>query len=176
MIYDTVQAFYTFGYFVSPLIMVRVNRRPQFITNLSASCLSLLSLAMFSFIGDSPSFLEFIPILSLFVMAFSYGFGVGPVGFNLVSEIFPQELRSLGCSLSLASRPLFAFLDVKMISPLVNWLGLGGAYLLHSGLVLIGIVFAWICLPETRNKTFSELENLFQTKHVERGTKKDNTH
>ena len=39
-----------------------------------------------------------------------------------------------------------------------------GIFLLHSTALLIGAVFALIALPETRNKSISELEAIFVKK------------
>ena len=145
--------------------MARLNYRPLFIGSLIIIAVCLLCLGCITVMFDDLSSSYIWPALAvscLFLQAIFYGIGIGPVGFVLATQIFPHQLRSLGCSLAIASKWAFVFLDVKMYHPFVNYLGLGGVFLIHFGILVLGVVFSMACLPETRNKTYTELENLFK--------------
>merc|ERR1711874_568433 len=121
--------------------------------------LCLFILGSLTYIGDLSPSLAYLAIITLFIFGFSYGAGVGPVAFNVAQEIFPMEARSFGCSLSQAIRYGLVFVDIQQYSIMGNIIGLGGVYFLHAGIMVMGIVFACLYFPETRNKSFTEMEN-----------------
>ena len=145
----------------SPWIMKTIDRRPQYFTAVSIVAFCLFSLGLLTYVESSSSIIMFIPIPFLLMFAFSYGIGVGPVSYCVPSELFPQEMKTLGCSLAYASRYLMVGMDLKLYSILLNLVGMGGVYILHAGIMVLGILFFFYFLPETRNKSFTELEKLF---------------
>ena len=51
----------------------------------------------------------------------------------------------------------------RMLSPTDwNWAGMTGFF--YVGLTALLITFMWFCLPETRNRTFAELDVLFENR------------
>ena len=62
-------------------------------------------------------------------------------------------------------------LPLKAFPYLTQLVGMEGIFLLHCTALLLGAVFALIALPETRNKSISELEAIFvkkeETSHCE---------
>ena len=42
------------------------------------------------------------------------------------------------------------------------WIGTGGVYFVHVGVMALGILFAGTYFPETRNKSLTELENMYK--------------
>ena len=67
--------------------------------------------------------------------------------------------------------PISSCHPLKAFPYLTQLVGMEGIFLLHCTALLIGAVFALIALPETRNKSISELEAIFvkkeETSHCE---------
>ena len=53
------------------------------------------------------------------------------------------------------------FLNLVMFPLLRSCLGMGGVYLVHAAATLAGVVFAYFLMPETRNKSLTQLEMIF---------------
>ena len=148
-------------------LLPEMNRRPQFI-------LGALSLALHMFLigantllqlSSSVPHLHYLPVILLVSYAFNYGLGIGTIPFTLTGEVFPQDLRTYGCAITTASRYVMQFIQLKFFFFSVSSIGLGGTYCIQASLALLGSGFAFFLLPETRQKTFSELERLFDSKN-----------
>ena len=59
---------------------------------------------------------------------------------------------------------IFTSSPLQAFPYLTSLVGMEGIFLLHSTFLLIGAVFALVALPETRNKSFTELEMIFVKK------------
>ena len=54
-----------------------------------------------------------VSILGTVLAGFSYGTGVGSVPLVLMSEMFPQKIKSWGLAFSLSTRSILMFLNIK---------------------------------------------------------------
>merc|ERR1719370_2173387 len=153
------QATITVGYILSPLVMRRVNTRPQFVAALLASAAAQAGMAASLILSFSS-----ISLPCLIVAGLCYGLGVGPVPFVAMSSLFPQSYKTLGMGAGQVTRALVVMAQLKAFPHLTSLVGMEGIFLLHSTFLLIGAVFALVALPETRNKSFTELEMIFVKK------------
>eukprot|EP00088_Acartia_fossae_P060781 TRINITY_DN7286_c0_g1_i8.p1 TRINITY_DN7286_c0_g1~~TRINITY_DN7286_c0_g1_i8.p1 ORF type:complete len:513 (+),score=26.55 TRINITY_DN7286_c0_g1_i8:35-1573(+) len=157
------QAAISLGYLVSPYIMSRINRRPQFITSAMMMGLGMLVLGAENFI-PCQSIRDYIPYICLLVTGLSYGLGVGPVPFVLMSEMFGVKYKSEGMAMAIAARCLMAFTQLKVFADVEDLIGISGIFLCHSLINMIAAIFVFCVLPETRNKSLSELEQIWRPK------------
>ena len=100
------QTTFTFGMLFAPLIMSRVNRRPQFATGCLALALIMILLGLdeyFQLSAENPS-LSYLPVCLLLSFGLAFGLGVGAIPFTLSGELFPHQMRSFGCGTALAFR------------------------------------------------------------------------
>ena len=145
-------------------ILPELNRRTQFIFGALSLSLHMFLLGVDSFLQLSSSIpsLNYLPIILLISFGFNFGIGIGTIPFTLNGEIFPQHLRTYGCAISTASRYVMQFIQLKLFFLTVSSCGMSGTYWVQSCVALLGSVFAFCFLPETRNKTFTELEQIFE--------------
>ena len=100
------QTTFTVGMVFAPLIMSRVNRRPQFATGCLALALIMILLGIddyFELSATNPS-LSYLPVFLLLIFGLAFGLGVGAIPFTLSGELFPHQMRSYGCGTALAFR------------------------------------------------------------------------
>jgi len=154
------QAAITLGMVLSPLITSRVNRRPHFILGSLAVALFMILLGLDNLLQFS-SRLNHLPLILVLGFGFIYGLGVCTVPYTLTGELFPQQTRAWGCGLSLASRFLAQFVQLKVFLHLVETVGIPGFYWSCAVAALLGGAIAMLLLPETRGKTFAQLEVIF---------------
>lgn len=108
-----------------------------------------------------------LPFLLLFMASFSISWG--PVVWVLLSEIFPNRVRSLALSLAVFVQWIANFV-VSQTFPLLTgdkWLQqtFHGAFpfLLFAVLCLLALLFVGKYVPETRNKTLEQMDELWDT-------------
>ncbi len=94
--------------------------------------------------------------LGIFIAAFAVS--LGPLPYVLMSEIFPLSMRGAGMSLASVSNWGFNFLVVFSFPILLQGIGLGGTFMIFAGMCVIGLVFAWRLVPETRGISLEHIE------------------
>jgi SP family arabinose:H+ symporter-like MFS transporter len=98
-------------------------------------------------------------LVFIFVMLYIavYAFTLAPVTWVLLSEIFPNYIRSKALSLSSFILWLATFL-VVFISPFLLKLSPVINFIIFGVFNIIGFFFVWRWVPETKGKTLEELE------------------
>ena len=152
----------TLGYLLSPLIMLTMNRKPQLV---ASSLVMAIGLALVGIRNLLPAQLQATaPLFGVIITGFCYGTGVGSVPFALITEIFPQRMKSTGLALGLSERAVFIFCILKAFPSLRSVAGLNNIFYLHSSLLVVSIVFTLVFVPETRDKSVRQLESIFKKK------------
>ena len=101
----------TLGFMVSPLLQSRLDSKYINIIFLGSMSASMLGLGL-SFLY--PSLGSYLSIPCLVGAGASYGLGVGPVPYILMSSLFTQNNKSVGVAISQTSRALTAFTQIKV--------------------------------------------------------------
>ncbi len=104
-------------------------------------------------------------LVFFFVMGYiaTFAFTLGPVVWVLLSEIYPNYIREKALSLSSCMLWTATFVVVLVspylldLSPMIN-------FLLFAVLNVVGFVFVWIYLPETKGRTLEEMEGIWKKK------------
>ncbi|XP_065556927.1 facilitated trehalose transporter Tret1-like isoform X2 [Artemia franciscana] len=102
--------------------------------------------------------ITWLPVASLFVYYGAYSLGYYEVPFILLGETFPVRYRDVMGSIGYFANSLFVFLSVKTYADLKHRVGYYGAYWFYAAVLLCGIIFVWIFMPETKGKTLEEIE------------------
>merc|ERR1719193_1243326 len=102
--------------------------------------------------------------LGCFGVNFSYGFGYGAVAYSLPGEILLPEDKTIGLGIAQALRMVITsifFLAYPYGEALV---GSYGMFVVHMVVVIFTAIFVLRFLPETRNKSITEMKEFFQKK------------
>ncbi len=99
------------------------------------------------------------PMLVLVLAAIAcYAMSLAPATWVVIAEIFPNRIRSSAMSITVTVLWSACFL-LTYTFPLFNAaLGAAGTFLVYAAICLIGSVFLYFRLPETRGKTLEEIE------------------
>ena len=107
-----------------------------------------------------------LPFLLLFMASFSISWG--PIVWVLLSEIFPNKIRSLALAISVFIQWVANFVVTQFFPSLVEnqWLktNFNGAFpfYLFSIVCLISLLFVWKNVPETKNKSLEQMDTLWE--------------
>lgn len=99
--------------------------------------------------------------LALFVMGFAPG--LGPMPWTINSEIYPMWARSTGTSLATATNWVFNLIVSLTFLSLLESIGKYGTFWLYFGVCFIGMLFMCFMLPETKNKSLEQVQELFMS-------------
>lgn len=88
----------------------------------------------------------------------SFAISIGPVMWVMFSELFPLRVRGIAISFAGFINSGISFL-VQLVFPweLANF-GNSITFLLYGLFAILGLLFVWKIVPETKNKTLEELE------------------
>ncbi len=114
-----------------------------------------------------------ISLVGVLIFIGSFAMSMGPVVWVILSEIFPNKIRSIAMSIAVAAQWLANYF-VSQTFPIIvesdaNKLQVDGGvwnnalpYFIFSVFIIIIIVFVWKFIPETKGKTLEEMETLFE--------------
>ncbi|WVQ78292.1 hypothetical protein IAT38_000377 [Cryptococcus sp. DSM 104549] len=101
------------------------------------------------------------------VYNFAYQGGIGPLGYVIFAEVGSAKLRSKTVGIGICVNSLGSLLANIAIPYLVNpdEANLAGKVgFVFAGLSLLGIIWTWLYIPETKNRTVDELDALFEAR------------
>src|SRR5271170_7265614 len=136
------------------LIVDRVGRRPMMLFGCIGIGLShLLSAMAYHARWHSSAIL----VLTLSAIA-CYALTLAPVTWVLISEIFPNRVRSQAVSIAVSALWIASF-ALTYTFPLINHaLGSSGTFLGYGAICMLGAAFVLSFVPETKEKTLEEIE------------------
>jgi SP family sugar:H+ symporter-like MFS transporter len=92
---------------------------------------------------------------NLYIVAFAMSWG--PVMWVLLGEMFPNRMRGAALAVSGATNWVVNFAVTVTFLPLLNALGLAGAYALYAVAAVVSLPFVWALVRETRGKTLEQM-------------------
>ena len=92
---------------------------------------------------------------NLYIVAFAMSWG--PVMWVLLGEMFPNQMRGAALAVSGATNWVANFGVTVTFLPLMNAVGLSGAYALYSFAAALSLPFVWRLVHETRGKTLEQM-------------------
>lgn len=114
-----------------------------------------------------------ISLIGILIFIGSFAMSMGPIVWVLLSEIFPNRIRSMAMSIAVAGQWMANYFVSQSFPMIVesdaNKLQIDGGiwnnslpYFIFSGCIIFIIFFVWKFIPETKGKTLEEMEALFQ--------------
>lgn len=144
---------------VSTLLAMRFldrwGRRPMLLTATGGMAVSL-GILVFAFrAANMPTWVVLGCIIGY--TAF-FAFGMGPVPWVVISEIFPNKIRGRAASVATSVLWSGTLLVTFTFLSLIRALGVSGTFAIYAVLSAISFIFIWSIVPETRGKTLEEIQ------------------
>ena len=136
----------------------RVGRRPLLLTGVAGQVIGLAILgAAFQF-PQLASFKSYVAIGGLSIYVACFAFGLGPIFWLLISEIYPLKVRGAAMSAVTVTNWAMNLIVAVTFLSLVSFIGHSFTFWLY-GLIAIGAwIFFYKFVPETKGKTLEEIE------------------
>ena len=138
----------------------RLGRKPLLYFGLTGIMLSLLALGCaFQFEHVLGANLKWVAVGSLVSYIVCFAFSLGPVGWVLVSEVFPLKIRGLAMSICTVSNFAFNFFVVGSFPILINRLGGAITFWGFAAVSFLCILFVFFFVPETKGISLEQIES-----------------
>lgn len=146
--------------FASALLVDKAGRRVLLLISDSVMAVCLACLGYFFWLKQQgvASF-NFIPLVSLGVYISTFSLGFGPIPGVMMGELFSPDVKGLALGIVCVIASLLEFVVVKMYQNLLNWFNYGFTFWIFAGFCILGTVFVWFLVPETKNKSLQEIQN-----------------
>jgi len=145
--------------FVSILLLDKVGRRKLYMIGISGMIPSLALLgACFYFKEQLGASLPVFAVLSIVCFIIFIAISLAPLGWLLISEIFPLNVRGVGITIGSLSHWGFNAIIAFTFLKLVNSLGVDMTFWLYSLICLGGLFWGYHYIPETKGRSLEEIE------------------
>ncbi|KAL8216568.1 hypothetical protein R6Q57_023405 [Mikania cordata] len=140
---------------VAVLAVDKLGRRPLLIGGVSGIIVALFLMGSFyTYLNSVPA----VAVVALLIYVGCYQISFGPIGWLMISEIFPLRLRGRGLSIAVlvnfGANALVAF----AFSPLQALVGAGILFFIFGGIAVVSLAFILLKVPETKGLTLEEIE------------------
>jgi MFS transporter, SP family, xylose:H+ symportor len=142
----------------------KMGRKPLLYIGSAGMTISLAAVGVFIYNEAVGNYV--LPFLILFMASFSISWG--PIVWVLLSEIFPNKIRSLALAISVFIQWVANFVVTQVFPSLIEnqWLkdNFNGAFpfYLFSVICLFSLLFVWKKVPETKNKSLEQMDALWK--------------
>ena len=135
----------------------KFGRKPLLIIGSTGMMIGMIALAVFSF----TDMIGIGALIFIIIYTASFMMSWGPICWVLISEIFPNTIRSQAVAIAVAMQWVANFLVSSTFPSLSAW-SVGGTYLIYAIMALLSIVFVWKFVPETKGKTLEDMSALWR--------------
>ncbi|KAG8381665.1 hypothetical protein BUALT_Bualt06G0145100 [Buddleja alternifolia] len=140
---------------VAVLVVDRLGRRPLLLGGVSGIVVSLFLLgSYYTYLDD----IHAVAVVALLVYVGCYQISFGPIGWLMISEIFPLRVRGRGLSIAVLVNFGANALVTFAFSPLKDLLGAGIVFFIFGGIAVLSLIFIYFIIPETKGLTLEEIE------------------
>jgi sugar porter (SP) family MFS transporter len=152
-----------FFHVLAIFLLDRVGRRPLLLTGVAGQIVGLAILgAAFQF-QQLASFKSYVTIGGLVIYVACFAFGLGPIFWLLISEIYPLKVRGAAMSAVTVTNWALNLVVAVTFLTLVGFLGHAGTFWLYGVIAIGAWVFFYLLVPETKGKTLEQIEAHWRT-------------
>ncbi|EDW70801.1 facilitated trehalose transporter Tret1-2 homolog isoform X1 [Drosophila virilis] len=148
--------------FVSTLVVDRLGRRILLLASGIVMALSTTAIGVYFYLKDqneeSVVNLGWLPVASLCIFMIMFSIGYGPVPWLMMGELFATDIKGFAGSIAGTTNWVLAFVVTKTFKNLNDGLGNGGTFWLFAGVTLVGVIFVFLAVPETKGKSLNEIQ------------------
>lgn len=153
---------------VAVFTVEKLGRKPLLIWGSIGMAIGAIGVALSNIINVSP----LVPVVSIMIYSASFMFSWGPICWVLISEIFPNTIRSAAVAIAVAFQWIFNFIVSSTFVPLYN-MSMGDmgvkfghcfVYAMYGAICVIAAIFVYKLVPETKGKSLEDMTKLWQKK------------
>lgn len=135
----------------------KFGRKPLLIIGSVGMMAGMMALAAFS-LADM---IGLGALIFIIIYTASFMMSWGPICWVLISEIFPNTIRSKAVAIAVAVQWISNFLVSSTFPSLSEW-NISGTYFIYGIMSLLSALFVWKFVPETKGKSLEDMSGLWK--------------
>jgi MFS transporter, SP family, galactose:H+ symporter len=144
---------------LSVFLLDRVGRRRLYIIGICGMIPSLALLGLCFYYKDAlGASLPYFAVSSIVAYIAFIAISLAPLGWLLISEVFPTSVRGVGMSIGSLSHWGFNAIISFTFLKLVNGIGIAPTFWLYAGVCVVGLLWGYYFIPETKGKSLEQIE------------------
>jgi sugar porter (SP) family MFS transporter len=146
--------------FIAVWLIDRAGRKPLLYAGLAGMLVSLTAIGGVFALGGTGGGFETgeATVITVWIYIACFAFSLGPVPWIIMTEIFPLNVRGRAVSMATMSSWGSNLIISFSFLPLLEALGAAYTYWIYALVSLLGIVFVWRLVPETKGLSLEEIE------------------
>jgi SP family galactose:H+ symporter-like MFS transporter len=150
--------------FISVLYLDKTGRRRLYLIGICGMIPSLvLAGVCFFFRERLGSSLIYLSVGSIVCFIFFINISLSPLGWLLISEIYPTGARSVGMSIGSLSHWSFNAIIAFTFLRMASGLGLAATFWVYAAVCVLGLVWGYYYIPETKGKSLEHIEEYWRS-------------
>ena len=138
----------------------KIGRKPLLYFGLTGVMLSLISLgSAFAFEAALGENLKYVAVGSLAAYIICFAMSLGPIGWIIVSEVFPLKIRGIAMSICTVANFAFNFFVVGSFPILIHNIGGACTFWGFAAVSFLCILFVYFFVPETKGISLEKIES-----------------
>lgn len=121
-----------------------------------------------------PKSLEWLPILAM-ILFMMMSIGLIPVPSTILSELFPDDLKSIAGFTASITSALFAFICSRTYQPLIDLMSEKYVFWMYAIAMTVCLVYSITEMPETKGKTLQEIQDMLASESKKGGSSSEIT-
>nr|XP_023014193.1 facilitated trehalose transporter Tret1-like [Leptinotarsa decemlineata] len=162
--------------FISPFLVDNAGRRPLTIYSCAGMCVAQIMLGVFFHLHDytdvEAKWIQWIPLTALILYILFFNLGISTVPWTLTAELFPNNVREVVASATSSFCYLVSFVTTKTFNDMNDSMGSPGPFWIFGGLCFCCTIFSIMYVPETKGKSFTEIQIILRQTSADRKEKK----
>jgi len=139
-------------------LLDRVGRRPLLLVGVAGQVVGLAILGAAFHFQQLASVKSYVALGSLVIYVSCFAFGLGPIFWLLISEIYPLKVRGAAMSAVTVTNWALNLAVAITFLTLVVVLGHAGTFWLYGVIAIGAWIFFYLLVPETKGKTLEQIE------------------
>lgn len=117
---------------------------------------------------DIENTLKYLPLTLLLIYFFVGSIGFTTLPFAMAPEMFQDSIRGTASGLSSCIAYIFSFAIIKIYPNMIALMKSYGVFTFYGVMALIGTLFIIYYLPETKDRSFQDIQNFYENKKEEK--------
>lgn len=141
----------------------RFGRKVIFNSSIAIMCLSMVGMVVYFLLQETDnnvSDIAWLPLVSFSFYLIAFSYGMAPITYILLGEIFTQDAKSYIAPVCLMLNFLLTFLLGLFFPMLIDVIGFGYTFLIFAVFTFVGTIYVIFFVPETKGKSFHEIQDM----------------
>jgi sugar porter (SP) family MFS transporter len=150
---------------VASFLVDHVGRRILLLISSIGCCLPLISLGVYFHLQTNQFDVDaifWLPVVSLVVFITAYNIGLRPIPWAMMGELFPPNVKHVASTLGAITFFAGGLIITILFPSLSEALGMAWSFWIFAILCVIGTLFIFQMVPETKGKSLQQIQVLLQ--------------